>query len=59
MTKHFVVALSHVVFGHIEQSLVVSCPRDVIDAFDLFGHQLTGFQILYLERVLTITSVVG
>ena len=59
MTKHFVVALSHVIFSHVEQSLVVGCPRHVIDAFNLLRHQLAGFQILYLERVLTITSVVG
>src|SRR5882724_4041541 len=59
MAKHFVVALGDGIFGYIENRFVVGGPRHVINAFDFLGQQFTGNQVLDLQGVLSITSVVG
>src|SRR6266436_882945 len=56
VAKHFVVALRDRIFSHIEKSLVVGGPGQVIDAFNFLGQQFARAQILDLQSVLSIAG---
>ena len=58
VAEKLIAALGDGIFGHIEDGLVVSGPGKVIDPFNPFGKELTGFQVLDLEGVLAIARVV-